>query len=568
MRKQRSAPALAVRAVITLLAAAGGAVIGFAVTLAIVVAKARVGSYIFAMEDLVDIRWEIIPILIGSIAGFLLGWRHPNALDRATVWGFCAMLLGVGVGVLVGSIFWGEGEGQWAGAVIFGALGLAGGGIASLRPRRELDVHLSAGARGTLILLASAVFATIGLTNLVQIEPLELQPSDVVPVSEPADVDAVVFLLGDGGAAVAGRSPLLDALRADVEWWSQSLARDSAVSIVYLGDVVYPDGVRDRDHPGFESDSARLWDQIELIGGPHATTHETVGLFLTGNHDWGNFVGAAGLERVTHLSEQLDLARAAGYHVALLPAAGEPGPVARDLRRNVRLMFLDTHWFLQARSAPEREAFYRRVQAGLREAGDREVIFVAHHPYYSAGPHGIVIPGYHTGGVAYLLKQSGTLVQDLNSPVYEGFLAHMRAIFETNQKPPLVFAGGHDHSLQVLTGAGDFDPRFILVSGAGSKVSSIRMMPGLTWGASQPGYMMLVFRKDDGVDLFVVAGDKRYLECSGASAELAACMKAGRSAFQIVYSTSLLGASGQEMPLTLRSGRARSAPDHYRQPRT
>jgi hypothetical protein len=369
-------------------------------------------------------------------------------------------------------------------------------------------------------------------------------------------VDAVVFLLGDAGAAVEGRSPLLDALRADVEWWSRSLARDSAVSIVYLGDVVYPDGVRDRGQPGFAEDSAHLWDQIELIGGPHAATHETVGLFLTGNHDWGNTSGDAGLERVMNLSEQLALARNAGYHVSLLPAAGEPGPVTRDLRRNVRLVFLDTHWFLQARSAPERAAFFQRVRQGLSEAGQREVIFVAHHPYYSAGPHGIVIPGYHTGGIAYLLKQSGTLVQDLNSAVYGGFLAHMRAIFETS-RPPLVFAGGHDHSLQVLTGAGDSDPRFVLVSGAGSKVSSVRMAPGLVWGAARPGYMMLLFRKDDGVDLFVIAGDERYLKCAGPRAALRACMAAGRSAFRIVYSTSLLGTAKAPIPLTLHNGRAR-----------
>jgi hypothetical protein len=564
MRRRRSAPALAVRALITLLATAGGAAIGFAVMLAIVVAKARAGSFIFAMEDLVDIRWEIIPVLIGPVAGFLLGLRHPDALDRATVWAFCAMVLGIGFGILGGGLFWGEGEGQWAGGIIFGALGLAGGGIASLRPRRELDVHLSAGARGTLVLIAFAVFVTIGVTNLIQIEPLELQPSDVVPAPEPADVDAVIFLLGDGGAAVEGRSPLLEALRADVEWWSKSLARDSAVSIVYLGDVVYPDGVRDRAHPAFPDDSAHLWDQVELIGGPNASRHETVGLFLTGNHDWGNISGDAGIERIMHLSEQLALARKAGHPVSLLPAAGEPGPVTRDLRRNARLVFLDTHWFLQARSAAEREAFFRRLQQALRDAGDREVIFVAHHPYYSAGPHGIVVPGYHTGGIAYLLKQSGTLVQDLNSPVYEGFLAHLRALFEASRKQPLVFAGGHDHSLQVLTGAGDYDPRFVLVSGAGSKLSSIRMTPGLVWGASKPGYMMLAFRKDDGVDLFVIAGDERYLACTGSPARLRQCMAAGRSAFQIVYSKTLLGAGNEPVPITLRNGRARWAHDRSR----
>ncbi|HEX6645347.1 MAG TPA: hypothetical protein VF037_11765 [Gemmatimonadales bacterium] len=537
-------------AAVTTLATLGGIVMGFMVTLAIVVAKSVFGYFIFGLEDLLALRWEVAPVLVGGIAGYRLGRRRPHSVAWATVSGVGGLLVGVSIGSLAGWELGGDTTGRWAGGIIGGALGLVGGTVASLRIRRVPRHPLIAAAAAVVAFLGAVSFALFGATNLIDIDPLEFGTPAGVPMPEPASVDAVVFLLGDAGAAVKGRSPLLDALQADVERWSAALARDSAVSVAYLGDLVYPSGIHDRDHSSFPTDSARLWDQVSLVGGPAARRHATVGLFVTGNHDWGNTSGDVGLDRIGNLGEQLAAARQAGHLVALFPAAGEPGPAVRDLRRNVRIAFFDTHWFLQQREGGLRRAFFERLEEVLEGARDREVILVSHHPYYSAGPHGAIVPGYHTYGVAYALKKAGALVQDLNSPAYGELLAGLRRTFEASRKPPLIYAGGHDHSLQVLTGAGDFDPRFAVVSGAGSKVSSIQMGPGLVWGGSQPGYMMLVFRKDDGVDLFVVAGDADHLKCEGADDEIARCMAEGTNAFEIAYSASLLGPSKRPRELT------------------
>ena len=536
--------------VVTALATLGGMAAGFIVTLAIVIARAAFGYYIFAMADLAAPRWELLPILLGGIAGFRLGRRRPHSVGWATVVGVGGLLIGIAAGALLGPLFRDDAAAGWAGGIVGGAIGLVAGSVASLRIRRVPRSPLITGAASLIAFLGGVSFALFGATNLLDIDPLEFDQPATVPVPDPPAVDAVVFLLGDAGAAVRGRSPLLDAIQADVERWSAALARDSAVSVAYLGDLVYPDGIRDRDHPKFPDDSARLWDQIALVGGPAAKKHSTLGLFVTGNHDWGNSSGDAGLDRIGNLGEQLASARRTGHFVSLLPAAGEPGPTVRDLRRNVRIAFFDTHWFLQERQAHQREEFFGRMQAALDGARDREVILVSHHPYYSAGPHGAIVPGYHTGGIAYALKKGGALVQDLNSPAYLDLLAGLRRTFEASRKPPLVYAGGHDHSLQVLTGAGDFDPRFVVVSGAGSKVSSIQMGPGLVWGGEQPGYMMLVFRKDDGVDLFVVGGDRERLDCAGSDEAVARCMTEGTNAFDIVYSASLLGPSKRPRELT------------------
>jgi hypothetical protein len=537
-------------AVVALLTTAGGAVMGFIVTLAIVVAKARYGHYIFALEDLAEFRWELLPIPLGAAAGFRLAYKRPHAVAWATVAGFGAMVVGIVAGALLGPLLWGDGAGHWAGGVILGAIGLVGGAVGSLRIRHVPRNHLVAGGASTIVFLGLISFAIFGATNLLDIDPLDFPKSFGVPVPDAAKVDAVVFLVGDAGAALTGRFPLLSALRTDVERWSSALHRDSAVSVAFLGDNVYPVGIRPRKDPGFPADSMRLWSQFDLVSDTAARRFKTLGLFVTGNHDWANSASDIGFDRVISLSDQMRAARADGRYVALLPAAGDPGPVYRDLRRNVRIAFFDTHWFLRERHPAQRAAFFSRLRKTLDGARDREVILIAHHPYRSSGPHGAIVPGYHTLGIAYVMKKAGALIQDLNSPPYDDLRAGLRATFDGSRKPPLIYAGGHDHSLQVLSGEEEFDPRFVLVSGAGSKSSSVDMGPGLAWASDQPGYMMLVFRKDDGVDLFVVGGDKGHVECAGSAEEIALCMTDGVNAFTIVYSASLLGPSKAPPGLT------------------
>jgi len=53
--------------------------------------------------------------------------------------------------------------------------------------------------------------------------PAEWTP---LPDPDPAEVEAVVFLVGDAGDALPGRSPVMARLQAGVERWSADLARD------------------------------------------------------------------------------------------------------------------------------------------------------------------------------------------------------------------------------------------------------------------------------------------------------------------------------------------------------
>ena len=391
----------------------------------------------------------------------------------------------------------------------------------------------------TRFLIAGIAFLTAACASSIS---TEFPPILTVPEASPDDVDAVLFLLGDAGYAYPGQSPVMAELTREVEWWSEQLARDSAVAVAYLGDVVYPDGVHERSDPSFPQDSTRLWSQIHVVTGPNALRHKTLGLFLAGNHDWGNMTGDRAQARLANLRAELDSAAAyTGAPLSLNPPFDDPGPVVRDIRENVRVLFFDTHWWLQERSEEAKTAFFQRVQAAVEGAGDREVIILAHHPWASAGPHGVVASGTRSIGLLYLLSKSGTYVQDVNSPANGDLRNRLKATFRAAGKVPLVFAAGHDHSLQVISGRDEEEPRHILVSGAGSKLSSIEDTTSLRHAAVQPGYMRLVFRRDDSVDLYVSALPADYLSCPEDEDERVECMAAAADSFQTIYSDRLLG---------------------------
>lgn len=392
--------------------------------------------------------------------------------------------------------------------------------------------------RGLLRLVGLAVLT--GVSACAPTLAPEFRGDPPIALPEPDAVDAVVFLIGDAGAARSNTSPILRHLGENVEYWSERLERDSAVTVAFLGDNVYPVGIRDRDHPSFPVDSARLWAQIRVLDGPFSKARGAAGVFLAGNHDWGNSTGDFGVERLRNQQAMLDSARAAGTPVWLMPDAGDPGPQVRDVRENARLVVLDTHWFLQSPGAASRLEFFDRVGDVLEEAEDRHVIMLAHHPYQSAGPHGLLAPGARAVGLMFLMRKSGTLIQDLNSPLYSNFREALRATFRRAERPPLVFAGGHDHSLQVLDPDTSDGPTTVLVSGAGSKLTELAATDELRYAASRPGYMALIFRRNEAVDLYVFAAHSAEPTCSTDSEEeRAACMERETAAVELVYSERL-----------------------------
>lgn len=375
-----------------------------------------------------------------------------------------------------------------------------------------------------------------------------------IPIPEPpaSAVDVAVFLVGDAGDAHPGRSPVLERLRLDVEEWSARLATETAVNVLFLGDNIYSVGLHDPGHPDFESDSLKLHAQVEVLAGPEARRWVSRGFFLAGNHDWGMMQGYEGLLRLQNQEALLHSYAAQGLaHVDLVPDAGHAGPLIVDAGNTVRFAFLDTHWWLQAEESITRDTVFVSADEVLRGAGERALLFASHHPFASGGAHGGPIPFWRGLGILWLLRKTGALVQDLNSLIYKELLNGLGRLFEEIRQP-LIYAGGHDHSLQVIEQFGADTPQWSLVSGSATKLTDVAPVPGMIFGADKPGYMRLLYRTDGAVDLAVIATTDEYQHCGDDADELqpgptpplvdvSACMEAGVASFETVFAIQLRG---------------------------
>src|SRR5262249_42905891 len=146
-----------------------------------------------------------------------------------------------------------------------------------------------------------------------------------------------VFLIGDAGDAVSNKDRVLVELRR------QGRGARRGSSIVFLGDNVYPRGIPERlpDTSRFNGARTRLFIQAEVADSTGLRT-----IFVPGNHDWARQGedGWASVQRAELLLR--DYARDRRVRVEQSPSSGCPGPAVTNLARGVRLVAIDTQWWL------------------------------------------------------------------------------------------------------------------------------------------------------------------------------------------------------------------------------
>src|SRR5262245_38191861 len=164
-----------------------------------------------------------------------------------------------------------------------------------------------------------------------------------VPEPPASEIESILYLVGDAGEATMETSPVLRRLQSAVEQWSEALSRDSSVVVLYLGDNVYPRGMRDRTDPFYFQDSTHLQSQIDVVSGRNARKNGARAVFIAGNHDWGHMPGEPGKQRIRNMQDFIDR-RSGGIRATFLPKAGTSGPAMIDMSRHVRLLLIDTAW--------------------------------------------------------------------------------------------------------------------------------------------------------------------------------------------------------------------------------
>ena len=304
------------------------------------------------------------------------------------------------------------------------------------------------------------------------------RPPPAVPVPElpPDEVAVSLYLIGDAGKPDSAGEPVLMALDHDLA------SRRSPQVVVFLGDNAYPRGLPAPGQPGRREAERHLAAQVKVI-----TASGVSGYLVPGNHDWARH-GADGWDAIKRQEAFVD--SASGGKVLLRPGGGCPGPSVVDIGSRLRLIMLDTQWWLHSGPKPRdpdsdcgadsESEIVDSLQAVLTGAAGRIVVLAEHHPLRSGGTHGghfdwkdhlfplrairpwLWIPLPWIGSLYPAARQQGISRQDIPSRAYQRLIAALRRALAA--APPSLYAAGHEHNLQVLSGG---RARLELVSGTG-----------------------------------------------------------------------------------------------------
>lgn len=309
------------------------------------------------------------------------------------------------------------------------------------------------------------------------------------PAPAPSDIVQRIVLIGDAGAPSVRGEPVLELL-SEV---TAEVAERTVV--VFLGDNIYPAGLPAEDTRGRAAAERALGAQIEAVGDARA-------VFVPGNHDWAN----SGPDGFAAIRRQAAWVAAHG-NAAMSPSSGCPGPEVHDLP-GVRLVTLDTQWPLHDyERGTECSVESATLTSALAPADGRPVVVTGHHPLRSQGPHGgfhsleeWIVPSRWMGpgwarrlpplpGLRPLSRYWNRSEHDFISSENRRLRSQLSSALSA--RPPLVYAAGHEHSLQVFDG-GDV-ASMLVVSGAGSsdQTTPVGHDQSTLFAHTHPGFMVL-----------------------------------------------------------------------------
>jgi hypothetical protein len=277
---------------------------------------------------------------------------------------------------------------------------------------------------------------------------------------------------------------------AELGQWSDDLP--ALTTVAFLGDNLYPRGLGRSDERG----ERILLEQLR------ATPARKI--FVPGNHDWGN----VWLDADTLANQERFIDGFTESPAALLPKGGCPGPAAvalvepgAGLARGLVVLAIDLDWWLiDAGDRPDcpglaSEAdFVRALERALHEHAAKHVVVVAHHPLRTGGPHGGYGRGFFEKRLLGLADSLGIAVHDLDAAVYKKMARRLRTALAS--QPPLVYAAGHDHSLQVIEGRSSVGAYVVSGAGSAEHVTTVTAIAGTLFAHAHPGFVVLDFFGD------------------------------------------------------------------------
>ncbi len=319
--------------------------------------------------------------------------------------------------------------------------------------------------------------------------------SETLPDKE---IEKSFYLIGDAGNANMNESTLgLEALKQIID--KEDTKEDY---LIYLGDNIYQKGMPNKESEARALSEHRIDAQVNA-----ADSFEGDVVFIPGNHDWYND-GVKGLNRQEkYVRKKIDSKK------AFLPSKGCPIE-SIEVSDQIQLIILDTQWYLADWNKnptindnceiKTRDKFLNEVAGELKKHNSKTVLVVMHHPMFTNGPHGgrysfkkhifptrKNIPLPILGSlVTQIRSQGGVSPQDRYNESYNQLMRRLSTYARDSER--VIFASGHEHSLQYIDNRGLKQ----IVSGSGSKTSPASLGKDGLFSYPKQGFAILDVYKD------------------------------------------------------------------------
>ncbi len=298
------------------------------------------------------------------------------------------------------------------------------------------------------------------------------QGNDTISLSQKS-IKTSFYLIGDaGGDSDGGSTYALEAFKKVID-----TSQTEGDYVIFLGDNIYDAGLPKKNDKERAEAERRLDIQITAVENFKGNK-----LFIPGNHDWYS----GGVQGVKRQEDYIE--KTLGNNV-FQPENGCPIEMI-SVNDDIELMLLDTQWYLEDWDAhpsindkceiKTRAAFFIAIENEFKKNNEKTIVVAMHHPMYTNGVHGgkysldkhlypiqkkIPLPGV-ASLVAQVRSQGGVSPQDRYHNKYNKLMKRLSTLAKNTDK--IVFASGHEHSLQYIENNGLKQ----IVSGAGAKSSA------------------------------------------------------------------------------------------------
>lgn len=340
-----------------------------------------------------------------------------------------------------------------------------------------------------------------------------------IVAEENDSIKQSIYLIGDAGEPLADqKETVFQILKREIS------IHPIASTIIFLGDNIYLSGLPDSNDTDRQEMERRLNEQIS-IGAQSGTRI----IFIPGNHDW-DYKGRDGLAALNRQERFIDKKN---YPlITLLPKNGLPGPSIIDINDEIRIIAIDTEWWIHKYQKPFYKNDTSEVQTERRFldslsgilAGSLQwkVIVVGHHPLRTFGEHGgffdwrdhffplrkisrwLWIPLPVIGSLYPISRMLGISEQDMSGRKNTIMRNAIDSVL--SRYPVALYASGHEHALQVIEKEAH---HYYLVSGKGIQLHNEALSVGNSTIAAtrNAGFMRLDVLKSGRLRLGVIVAE-------------------------------------------------------------